>query len=481
MESDALSTELSNSPARSQSFQSQVKKEENSEDQAKPSNAKTANSDYAKVKPMGLAGSPCLEVLYEGAGGAAPRTLSVALLSQLQKDLRIGCGAMNNTHTTETEAFLFAFPATAAIATEMGTCLHPQVFLDHPLSAKQLFSLSLRLLRRYEAFLAHTLDIPTPSFPQGAAAFAGVSDSLGGELSISTGPNMGPTSPDRAPATPQQGTAADGLNTKTPGSVGMNMPPQTPGLTGPGPNMSPYSASLEETAWAARDLLMLQQWVMGPFLSQASTVLGGALGLAEAIGTDKDTSSKVDALLCTQGAKLCQVRLSAMRKLKSDVGAECRRAILGDMRGQTSGGNAVRAIANKYRMTNKPPPEAPSPYVEGVLAPLKQYLKLHGNRLSALLVSNGSNTNGLKGLNGDTEKFDKAETAAPTDSTESIDPTDSRWAVEIIEDVVACMLLQVQSLNETVRKMDSTLNARRNKMGNRGSSGTYLRTLIYFI
>jgi Domain of unknown function (DUF3510) len=32
---------------------------------------------------------------------------------------------------------------------------------------------------------------------------------------------------------------------------------------------------------------------------------------------------------------------------------------------------AVKAVALKYRMTNKPAPEAPSPYVEGILQPFR--------------------------------------------------------------------------------------------------------------
>jgi len=46
---------------------------------------------------------------------------------------------------------------------------------------------------------------------------------------------------------------------------------------------------------------------------------------------------------------------------------------------------AVKAIAGKYRMTNKPPPDTASQYVETVLQPLRLFLTSHDKILSQIL------------------------------------------------------------------------------------------------
>jgi len=104
------------------------------------------------------------------------------------------------------------------------------------------------------------------------------------------------------------------------------------------------------------------------------------------------------------------------------LGAECKRNLV-----------AVKAIAGKYRMTNKPPPEVASTYVESVLQPYKSFLERNEEKFTAF---------------------------APKQD----------WRDEVLEDVTANFLQQVQGLMDTVRQMDSALQ-RRSKLRSTSGSG----------
>ena len=66
-------------------------------------------------------------------------------------------------------------------------------------------------------------------------------------------------------------------------------------------------------------------------------------------------------LLHQQHGRLLGAREAVWDRVSTMLSGDCKKGL-----------TAVRAIAAKYRMTNKPPPDAPSPYVETILQPLKQ-------------------------------------------------------------------------------------------------------------
>lgn len=84
-----------------------------------------------------------------------------------------------------------------------------------------------------------------------------------------------------------------------------------------------------------------------------------------------------------------------------------------------------KAIAGKYRMTNKPAPEIASAYVASVLQPLGAFLQQHGDLVAPFAP---------RGQGG--------------------------WDVALGEDVAGALLREVQQLLETVRKTDTTLQRR---------------------
>lgn len=70
--------------------------------------------------------------------------------------------------------------------------------------------------------------------------------------------------------------------------------------------------------------------------------------------------SKIVSLIKSHAESLLSLSSSIWTKTSSIIGNECKKNLGG-----------VRVIAGKYRMTNKPPPDAPSPYVETILQPLR--------------------------------------------------------------------------------------------------------------
>jgi hypothetical protein len=53
-------------------------------------------------------------------------------------------------------------------------------------------------------------------------------------------------------------------------------------------------------------------------------------------------------------------------KLNTQLCSECKSTL-----------QVVKAVAGKYRMTNKPPPDAASSYVKTILQPIKTFLANH--------------------------------------------------------------------------------------------------------
>jgi len=102
--------------------------------------------------------------------------------------------------------------------------------------------------------------------------------------------------------------------------------------------------------------------------------------------------------------------------------------------------SAVRAVAAKYRMTNKPAPEVQSPYVDTILLPFRLFCDRHGSLLS---------------------KFS---------SEENVSETENKWEVIVLEEVTAAYLTQVQGLMETVKQMDTALQRRSKLKANAGST-----------
>lgn len=137
--------------------------------------------------------------------------------------------------------------------------------------------------------------------------------------------------------------------------------------------------------------------------------LDGALTL-EATHKLQVAGHSVALILSQQTTKLLAVKTIAWEETCRTLTAECKENL-----------QSVKAVASKFRMTNKPPPTAPSAYVETVLAPLKRFLAQFADIMP--------------------------EEAA-------------LWIPALLVVVTDSYLQQVQALMETVRQMDTALQRR---------------------
>ena len=336
----------------------------------------------------------------EGAGG----TGCVATLNQ--KDLH---GAR------EAARLNVKLPVSEVFLTELVTCVHPSAALSAV--AADLFSLALRLVVRYEAFAAIAAETPTPSFPKSAmaallhqlqanASAAAANKEAAAAAAVAAGGKDGVQ-----PAAASSGAA---LALKAVGTLPMAAP-----------------ASIDDLMLLTADLAVVAGWLTGPFVGLVENVIradGAARIVALALGTQE---SAVMRALALQGERLLGARVAVWERVCALMAGDCKKGLL-----------AVRAIAAKYRMTNKPPPDAPSPYVDAVLQPLRHFLDRHGELLASFRVA-----------------------ATSGDSSSA-----ANFIARVLDDVTTAFLQQVQGLLETVKQMDSALQ-RRSKLRTAGAAG----------
>lgn len=238
----------------------------------------------------------------------------------------------------------------------------------------RFFLLSLRLLCRLEGQVCLLTDVNTPHFTKNILqSFAPSTVATGGGVEVS--PAMGKRSSPGASAS------------------------STPATAGPKPTVS--AITVEEMMLIVEDELALSVWLVNSF----------------AVLAIRQTPRLAANEAIIQSIQLSVERLSGLRdavwtRALSSIASECKRNLGG-----------VRVIAGKYRMTNKPPPDTPSAYVETILQPLCGFIDRHG------IIATKFASRGL-------------------------------WDVAIIEEVTGYFLQQVQSLLETVRQMDSALQRR---------------------
>jgi hypothetical protein len=351
-----------------------------------------AKDSVAARVHQGLANSTCLN-MYSTAGRLTG-TLSPTEIAALRRDWGIDDA---NLH----------LPLTLAVAVEMSTCLHDSVVL--PSLTSKFLGLALRLLLRLEVYVVASVAISTARNPSGASSCANLIDSAGGCIQVAEG-HPHPTAALDQSVSPAKGHIISQPSTPQPQiSSQISTIGRSSGTAGP---------SMDELALLVSDLSALEKWLLGRFMHRASSVLASP-----------SNAAAVSSLLASRACGLAQLRNSVLLKIQTNIAAECK-ALLSAGGANVAG--PIRAIASRYRMTNKPAPDTPSPYVETVLRPLKTFLKKHSAMLDLVLTAgDGASTQYLQ------------------------------WVRVILEASSQTFALQVQSLMETVRTMDSSLQSRR--------------------
>lgn len=152
------------------------------------------------------------------------------------------------------------------------------------------------------------------------------------------------------------------------------------------------------------DLGKFNEWLLTSFCESALLKIGQLSGHV----ASKD--DHVRKCIAAQVGKLARTRDVVWAETCKLLLGECRELLLG-----------VKAVASRFRMTNKPPPTAPSSYVENILKPIRDFMASHSSLIP--------------------------------EATEV-------WLPPIVVALSDMYLQQVQGLMETVRQMDTALQRR---------------------
>ena len=203
---------------------------------------------------------------------------------------------------------IYKLPIMTAFATELATCLHPSVYISS-CSSKFLLLLS-RICLRLEGLIAILLRSPTSCFP---------ADMLQTLLAQ------------------EEGHLHGGIKLRL---------------------------TVRELIILVRDFSTMLSWLMRDLCATAEACMIDERETKIVITGEADHGDDVTPV--RKCFSLLHLRLTGVRGL---VWKEVRHLLLLDCRDVLL--LPVKSVASRFRMTNKPPPNAPSPYVENILNPLR--------------------------------------------------------------------------------------------------------------
>jgi hypothetical protein len=234
---------------------------------------------------------------------------------------------------TKMNICMFNLPFISSFVIEMVTCLHSIVLL-RALGGK-LFSLALMLINRLEVQISVMFDTTTPAISRNDLSNL---QTIVGDYSLNKNITQ--------PSTPAKKSSNSTIN--TPNNI-LNPPI----INSNNSNYNGY-LTVEEHVLLSSDLNSLSAWLKDYFISYVESSLG--LSMSE-ISNDNSPVYNCINLQCN---KLNNIRSIVWSRVSNLLGNECKRNL-----------TSVKAIAGKYRMTNKPLPDSSSPYVEIILQPYR--------------------------------------------------------------------------------------------------------------
>lgn len=183
-------------------------------------------------------------------------------------------------------------------------------------------------------------------------------------------------------------------------------------------------------AWSNEDLVVLiadldtlSGWIERFFINYCDRLLPYTKLPPVAIPTPPYyTTSPVCRLLTSQMRSVNNLALNVFNKISSQLSSECRISL-----------QAVKSIAGKYRMTNKPAPETASNYVKSILSPVRDFIDNHSMLIPPSIPSS--------------------------------------WVIDCVESVTMGYLQEVKLLMETAKQMDTALQ-RRSKLRSTNTGNT---------
>ena len=182
---------------------------------------------------------------------------------------------------------------------------------------------------------------------------------------------------------------------------------------------------LDDIVLLASDLHALSQWLLQCFSHYAVERISASIGTSS--GGD---SEAVRGAVTEASGRLKDTGVAVWQVVASRLSAECTAQL------------AVRAVAGRYRMTNRSAPSTPSSYVETIFAPLKSFFSQYETSTQSFAP---------RGV---------PPPAAAADAADADVQSTLPWDARIVEDVTAAFCLHVASVMETAKQMDSALSRR---------------------
>ena len=325
--------------------------------------------------------------------------------------------------------YQFHMPIFRNILVEMIIVLSKKVCLKSLIG--KFYNYSISILKRLEIHIALICDLNIiGTIQQNSVNNPSILQNLKQSYALEVATMMKKPSPSPSMVTPTSATSV--TPSKTSGSNNLSSPnPSSSNLTTTESttavvNIAPAIASVitvDELMLLLEDLKLTTKWLTDPFQTYAIEFISSKIcNLSD--NNDNAKKSEMAQSIKTSITSQCNVikemRSAIYEKIKSIISNDCKTALSG-----------VKAIAGKYRMTNKPPPDNASQYVSQILAPLKTVISKSDSVLLTFKSRSSSSGN------------------ASNDFTN-----------DIIVDLSNNYLLQVQNLLETVKQMDSTLSKR---------------------
>lgn len=247
------------------------------------------------------------------ARSVIPRTLPTDIAKSVVDAVETAIQQTWENSSNSGEVLKFKLPLIKAVVIEISSCLHSTVFLSA--LAGPFLALIVQLFIRLEAQICAAVpQINPPSFSSHEAVVKAL----------------------------QQTTSSN---------------------TSSASNSSVYT-TVDDLVDLLGDLMLMRQWMVSALPDLIFLrIRGDGLYTEEAENSLKNAVSKS---LSVQAQKILSLMTGVWLRASSMICTDCKSSL-----------QAVKGVAGKYRLTNKPPPESSSPFVVTILNPLRYAGALH--------------------------------------------------------------------------------------------------------
>ena len=270
-------------------------------------------------------------------------SLSSAESQRLRKEI------LDDLNNAEFQCAIFT-----AFSVELLTCLQKSVLLP-ALSAKFL-TFILRILQRLEAQIAAACNILTASF--GRLTIEQLRQSVLQSLNKTASSSLKDSTPTAEKDSSTTSAISSAPTASSANAAAVSVLPSVPLLQ-----------AADEFVLLVQDLLAFESWVFSSLQMKVKSEFTDIhnfnvlAGLTETDAAEGRLEIERSIATCFEAAQfnLRSTTVAVWLKMSQVVSSECKKGLA----------SSVKGIAGKFRMTNKPPPDSASPFIEPIFNPLR--------------------------------------------------------------------------------------------------------------